>query len=242
MIKENNKQHSPKKEDVQNMFNDIAGHYDFLNHLLSLGIDRNWRRRVILSLQKHNPEKILDIATGTADLAIACNSLNPDKIIGIDISKELLKVGQFKIAEKGLNEKIQLIEADGENIPFPDNHFNAETIAFGIRNFENPQKGLNEMFRVLDNKGVLAVLEFSRPTVFPVNVVYWFYFRCILPLIGRMVSKSRNAYSYLPDSVYVFPHGKAFLDMMTKAGFLNVKQIKLSFGIASIYFGEKYVS
>ena len=229
----------PKKEDIKEMFNGISKHYDFLNHLLSLGIDRNWRHRVIYNISKYEPEKILDIATGTADLAIEASQLKTEKIIGIDISAELLKVGQYKIAKRGLSSRIQLIEADGENIPFPDNSFDAETIAFGIRNFENPLKGLKEMHRVLNSKGILAVLEFSKPTVFPVNFVYWFYFRAILPLIGRIVSKSRNAYSYLPDSVYAFPHGKEFLNLMDEAGFSNTRQIKLSFGIASIYLGEK---
>ena len=236
----------PKKEDIQEMFNNISGHYDFLNHLLSLGIDKNWRRKVIEIINIHNRKTnneqlitILDIATGTADLAIAASSLKTNNIIGIDISNELLKIGQYKIAKRGLNSRIQLIEADGENIPFPDNHFDAETIAFGIRNFENPLKGLKEMYRVLNPKGILAVLEFSKPTIFPVNFIYWFYFRCILPVIGRLISKSKNAYSYLPDSVYAFPHGKDFLSLMSEAGFSNTRQIKLSFGIASIYIGMK---
>jgi demethylmenaquinone methyltransferase / 2-methoxy-6-polyprenyl-1,4-benzoquinol methylase len=238
---------SPKKEEVRQMFDNISGHYDFLNHFLSLGIDKGWRRRVIkiindyhLSTKNYELSTILDIATGTADLAIEAASLKAHKIIGIDISNELLKIGQYKIAKRGLNSLIQLIEADGENIPFPDNHFDAETIAFGIRNFEDPLKGLKEMYRVLNNNGILAVLEFSKPTVFPVNFIYWFYFRGILPVIGRLISKSKNAYTYLPDSVYSFPHGKEFLKLMNAAGFSNSRQIKLSFGIASIYLGEKH--
>lgn len=235
-----------KKLQVEQMFNSIASHYDFLNHFLSLGIDKRWRKKVIkilinYKLQTTNYElrTILDLATGTADLAISALALKPDKITGIDISEEMLKIGQQKIDAKRLNENIQLIKGDGEHLPFPDNTFNAATIGFGIRNYENPLNGLKEIYRVLDNKGILAVLEFSKPKTFPVKQIYNFYFRVLLPLFGRLISKSKTAYTYLPESVSSFPDGNDFLQLMTTAGFTNTKSHKLSFGIASIYTGEK---
>jgi demethylmenaquinone methyltransferase / 2-methoxy-6-polyprenyl-1,4-benzoquinol methylase len=230
---------APKKEEIERMFDSISKRYDFLNHFLSLGIDKLWRRKVVRVIGKSNPLKIIDLATGTGDLAIAASAIENSKVDGIDISEQMLEIGRKKIKAQGQSERINLTQADGEHIPFNDNSFNAATIGFGIRNYENPLKGLKEIYRVLDNNGVLAILEFSKPTIFPVNLIYKFYFRAILPLVGRMVSKSENAYTYLPDSVFAFPDGQAFLNLMTEAGFKNVYQIKLTFGIASIYVGEK---
>ncbi len=235
-----------KKEEVKNMFDSIAKHYDFLNHFLSLGIDRQWRKRVIIILKNYKLktpnfelQNILDLATGTGDLAIEALVLKPGKITGIDISEEMLKIGQHKIKSKGLDEKITLVKGDGEHLPFSDKSFNAATIGFGIRNYENPLTGLKEIYRVLDNKGVLIVLEFSKPSAFPVKQIYNFYFYSLLPIIGKFVSKSKAAYKYLPESVSAFPDGDGFLKLMIQAGFVNAKSIKLTLGIASIYVGEK---
>ena len=228
-----------EKEEIRKMFDNVSKHYDFLNHFLSMNIDKSWRRKVIAIHKTYNPKQIVDLATGTADLAIAAIELNPDKITGIDISSKMLEIGRKKIESLGLTDKIELINADGENIPFGDNKFDAATIAFGIRNYAEPQKGLKEIYRVLNYDGLLTVLEFSKPTVFPFNLIYRFYFKVMLPVIGRLVSKSKNAYTYLPESVYAFPDGNSFLKLMQEAGFKETKQQKLTFGIASIYTGKK---
>jgi demethylmenaquinone methyltransferase/2-methoxy-6-polyprenyl-1,4-benzoquinol methylase len=204
-----------------------------------LGIDKRWRKKVVKILKNSHPSTILDLATGTGDLAIEASLLSPDKITGIDISEEMLKIAQQKIDKKGLNEKILLIKGDGEHLPFSDNSFNAATIGFGIRNYENPLNGLKEIYRVLDNNGVLAVLEFSKPKKFPVKQIYNFYFKFLLPFFGRLISKSKTAYTYLPESVSTFPDDTDFLKLMTGAGFTNTRFHKLSFGIVSIYIGEK---
>lgn len=228
-----------KKKQVAQMFDNIAGKYDFLNHFLSMGIDKIWRRKVVNYLKKYQPENILDIATGTGDLAITALKLNPEKIIGIDISQEMLNIGKIKLKRKGIEDKIELLKGDSENIEFPDESFDAAMVAFGVRNFENLQKGLQEINRVLKSGKALIVLEFSKPKIFPVKQIYNFYFSNILPFIGKIFSKDNAAYTYLPESVNAFPEGKNFLNELQKAGFKNNKEKRLTFGIASIYIAEK---
>lgn len=221
------------------MFNNIARKYDFLNHFLSMGIDKLWRRKAVKLLKTLEPKRILDIATGTGDFAIANLKLNPEKVVGIDISTEMLAVGREKIAKKNLQDKIELLEGDSENIQFADHFFDAITVAFGVRNFENLEKGLQEMNRVVRPGGKVVVLEFSKPKKFPVKQIYNFYFFKILPFWGRLVSKDASAYTYLPESVDAFPDDEDFLRIYQDCGFVDCKQIKLSFGIASIYLGTK---
>lgn len=230
---------SGKKEYVRDMFNSIASRYDFLNHFLSLNIDYLWRKKVVSILKPYKPHLILDVATGTADLAIQALSLNPDKITGIDISEEMLKVGQKKIFDLNKDCYIQLINVDAENMPFESNSFDACMVAFGVRNFENLRQGLQEMHRVLKSNGIVVILEFSKPTNFPVKQLYSFYFKRILPILGRLISKNDNAYMYLPESVNKFPDGEAFGLILAEVGFTDVKIKKLTFGIASIYTGIK---
>lgn len=228
-----------KKAQVALMFNNIARKYDFLNHFLSLGIDKLWRKKAIKLLRSHQPKRMLDIATGTGDFAIAALKLNPDSVVGIDISTEMLAVGREKITKKGLEHKIQLFEGDSENIQFENNSFDAITVGFGVRNFENLEKGISEMHRVLDKGGKLVVLEFSKPRNFPIKQIYNFYFFKILPFWGRIVSKDVSAYTYLPESVANFPDSDKFLGICRTCGFKSVSEQRLSFGIASIYVGTK---
>jgi demethylmenaquinone methyltransferase/2-methoxy-6-polyprenyl-1,4-benzoquinol methylase len=229
-----------KKTKVESMFDSIAWRYDFLNHFLSFGIDRLWRKRAIRIISRHskNPE-ILDVATGTGDLAIAAMRINPLKITGIDISKNMLEIGKEKIIKKNMSGKIELLQGDSENIPFTDNSFDVAMVAFGVRNFSDPLRGLTEMNRVLRNEGMILVLEFSKPSGLLFRSVYDFYFRHILPFVGRFFSKDKSAYSYLPDSVYKFPDNEEFLRLLEKAGFSSSRQIKLTGGVASIYTGLK---
>jgi demethylmenaquinone methyltransferase/2-methoxy-6-polyprenyl-1,4-benzoquinol methylase len=228
-----------KKEQVRSMFNNIAGKYDFLNHFLSAGIDRRWRKRVIKILRKKQPGRILDVATGTADLAIAESDLNPDKIVGVDIADQMLDIGREKLEKKKLTQLITLENGDSENLRFDEGSFDAVTVAFGVRNFENLDQGLKEMYRVLDHGGTAVVLEFSRPRNFPVKQLYSFYFRYILPLLGRIISRHNSAYTYLPESVGSFPDGEAFIQRLQAAGFTNCTHRPLTFGIATVYTGEK---
>jgi len=221
------------------MFDNISHRYDFLNHFLSMGIDKLWRKKVVKMIQKQAPEKILDIATGTADLAIAMAPSGAKNIQGIDISEGMLAVGRKKIEDKKLQHLITLQWGDSEDIPFPDAEFDAVTVAFGVRNFEHPLKGLQEIHRVLKPGGMIYVLEFSQPQKFPIRQLYFFYFRHILPVWGKMVSKDPAAYTYLPESVKAFPHGPAFLQLLAQAGFKQTADRLLSFGIASIYTGIK---
>lgn len=238
MMEEINKDKVNARVQVEAMFNSIAGHYDFLNHFLSLGTDRWWRRRAINIVGRHlHPEKILDVATGTADLAIASIKLKPAKVIGIDISEEMLNLGRRKIVARGLDDKIELLRGDSEAIAFPDGSFDAVMAAFGVRNFENTLRGLTEMARVLRPGGMIMILEFSRPAHFPFKQIYNFYFTRILPWIGRRISGDKSAYTYLPRSVMSFPDNEAFLKLLRDAGFTNERQKKLSGGIASIYYG-----
>lgn len=229
-----------KKQQVSTMFDRIAPYYDFLNRLLSLGIDTIWRKKAINLLKADQPQKILDVATGTADVAIeAANSLSPEKIVGVDISVEMLEVGRKKIQRKGLQEIISLEEGDSENLPFPDNTFDALTVAFGVRNFENLEQGLREMQRVLKPGGKVVILEFSKPTIFPFRQLYHFYFKNILPFIGKFTSKDPKAYRYLYESVQAFPDGDKFLNILSQTGYKSNRCIPLTLGICSIYLGEK---
>jgi len=232
---------SGKKVQVEEMFDHIAPRYDFLNHFLSMGIDRIWRKKAIRLLKPLAPHTILDLATGTGDLAIAAIRLNPSKITGVDLSEKMLEHGRRKIRKLNLSDVIELIKGDSEKIPFPDRTFDAVTVAFGVRNFETPQKGINEMFRVLKPDGSVVVLEFSHPKKFPVKQLYHFYFFKILPTLGRIFSKDHSAYFYLPESVKEFPYGESFLQLLENAGFSCLMAKPLSFGIAHIYFGKKEI-
>ncbi len=228
-----------KKEQVAEMFNNISPSYDFLNHFLSLGIDVLWRKKAIAFLKDAKPKTILDIATGTGDLAIEALSLNPDKITGVDISEGMLAVGKQKIKKKKLEDKIELQLGDSEKLLFADNNFDAVTVAFGVRNFENLEKGLTDIYRVLKPGGTFVVLEFSKPVTFPVKQLYNFYFNSILPFFGKVISKDNSAYTYLPESVKSFPDGENFTRLLIKTGFSATKMKPLTFGIATIYVGKK---
>ena len=226
-----------KKEEIEEMFDSIAPRYDLLNMVLSAGVDRSWRRKAINWLAEHEPQRILDIATGTADLAIESMRLQPEKVIGIDIAEEMLKRGRVKISNSDLDEYITLQKGDAEKLPFSDSQFDAAIVAFGVRNFENLGKGLANVFRVLKHNGTLIILEFSQPGKFPVKHLYNFYSKTFLPLIGRLISKDSGAYDYLPESIAAFPHGDDFLQIMSDAGYTDVQQKQLTFGIASLYKG-----
>lgn len=228
-----------KKQQVEEMFDSISGRYDFLNHFLSLGIDKLWRKKAVNQLKDDHPKMMLDVATGTADLAIECLRLNPDKVIGVDLSEGMLSMGRKKLAAGGKDAKIELRKGDSERLLFEDNTFDACTVGFGVRNFEDLDKGLAEIHRVLKPGKKLVVLEFSKPRVFPVKQVYNLYFNAILPFWGRYISKSNSAYTYLPESVKHFPDGADFLKHLEKAGFTRTKMQALSFGICSIYVGTK---
>jgi demethylmenaquinone methyltransferase/2-methoxy-6-polyprenyl-1,4-benzoquinol methylase len=229
-----------KKAIVESMFDSIAWRYDFLNHFLSFGTDYRWRKRAIRLVSKHrNNQLILDVATGTGDLAIAALKVNPLKITGIDISEKMLEIGREKLFKRGLTDKIELIKGDSESIKFEDNSFDVAMVAFGVRNFSDPLKGLSEMCRVTKPGGLLMVLEFSKPVSFPFRQIYNFYFLHILPAFGRMFSKDKMAYSYLPESVMKFPDNEAFMKIVIESGFINAQQVKLTGGIASIYTGIK---
>jgi demethylmenaquinone methyltransferase/2-methoxy-6-polyprenyl-1,4-benzoquinol methylase len=228
-----------KKEQVAEMFDNISHRYDFLNHFLSLGIDILWRKKAIRQLEKDQPKLILDIATGTGDFAIEALALNPDKVIGVDISAGMLEYGKKKMKKKGLEDRIELQMGDSEKLLFKDNNFDAVIVSFGVRNFENLVKGLTDMHRVLKPGGKTVIVEFSRPTIFPMKQLYSFYFKFILPVIGKLISKDQAAYTYLPESVDAFPDGQKFLDILKKVGFKNTVCKPLTFGISSIYIGQK---
>lgn len=234
-------QNKGKKEQVASMFDNISPKYDLLNHLLSLGIDVLWRKKAIRLLRQRQPEPrlMLDVATGTGDFALEALSLHPDKIIGIDISAGMLEVGRQKIKKQGLTERIEMLQADSENLPFEDNMFDAVIVAFGVRNFENLSKGLQEINRVLKPGGVVTILEFSQPRVFPFKQVYNFYFKQILPRVGRIISKDQSAYTYLPASVQAFPDGKDFLRILDETGYKQTEWKPLTFGISAIYLASK---
>ena len=228
-----------KKEDVRVMFNRIAHRYDYLNHFLSFGIDKLWRKKLRRRLAKENPQTILDVATGTADLAIELARLNPSRIVGVDIAEAMLQVGEKKVLRKKLSHTIELKQADSENLPFEDNTFDAATISYGVRNFETPLKGLKEIHRTLKPEGTILILEFGMPDKFPVKHAYSFYFNFILPLWGKLFSGSYESYKYLPESVKTFPYGKDFTNLLETAGFKNAKATRISQGITYLYEAEK---
>jgi demethylmenaquinone methyltransferase/2-methoxy-6-polyprenyl-1,4-benzoquinol methylase len=229
-----------KRVAVESMFDAIAWRYDFLNHFLSFGTDYRWRKKAIRVIFRHQDHpKILDVATGTGDLAIASLKIGPSSVIGIDISEKMLEIGREKLKKRGLSERIKLFKGDSENIEFEDGTFDVTMVAFGVRNFSDPLRGLSEMFRVTRPGGFLMVLEFSRPVFFPFRQLYSFYFMNILPFFGRLFSRDKTAYRYLPDSVMKFPDNEAFMKIVMQAGYVDVKQLKLTGGIASIYSGIK---
>ncbi len=229
----------PKKVQVAQMFDNIAGSYDFLNHFFSLGIDKLWRKRAVKMLRDVQPEYILDVATGTGDFAFEALKLNPKKITGIDISVGMLDVGRKKIAARSQSGKMEFILGDSEALPFTENSFDAVTVGFGVRNFQNLLTGLREIHRVIRPEGKLAILEFSKPHRFPMKQLYFFYFRFIMPLLGKVISKDKSAYTYLPESVMAFPEGKDFEAILKQAGFKNVRTYPVTGGIASIYTAGK---
>jgi len=228
-----------KKDQVEEMFNNISPKYDLLNHLLSANIDKIWRKKTIKKLSSFRPSNVLDIATGTGDFAIAATRLAGVKVVGIDISEGMLEVGRKKIERYGLADSVELLKADSENLPFKDNWFDAAIVGFGVRNFENLKKGLSEIYRVLKPGAVFYVLEFSKPKKTPVKQLYHFYFKNILPFIGRLVSRDSRAYTYLPESVNEFPDGDKFLTILAEVGFAENKCFPQTFGIASIYEARK---
>ena len=228
-----------KKEQVAEMFNNISKRYDLLNHLLSMGIDIQWRKKAVKILKKQQPKLILDIATGTGDFAIQSLDANPDKVIGVDISKGMLEVGKKKIQKLGLSNKIEMQLGDSEKLLFEDNKFDAVIVAFGVRNFENLEKGLSDMYRVLKPGGSLVIIEFSQPQKFPFKQIYNLYFQKLLPTVGKIISKDSSAYTYLPESVEHFPFGDKFLNVLKKIGYKSTVCKPLTFGISSIYSATK---
>jgi len=228
-----------KKEQVTKMFDNISENYDDLNRVISLGIDVKWRKKVVEIVGKNNPKQILDIATGTGDLVLMMASLNPDKIVGLDISSGMLEVGKQKIAKAKLSDKIEMIVGDSEEMPFSDNTFDAITVSFGVRNFAHLNKGIQEIARVLKPTGVLVILETSNPTKFPFKQGYKFYTNFILPIIGKLFSKDKVAYSYLSESANSFPFGEVFNNILRKNGFSDVTHHPVTFGVATIYTARK---
>lgn len=221
------------------MFNRISGKYDFLNHFLSVGIDKGWRRKAIKMLEEIHPKRILDIASGTGDFAIASLKLNPTEVVGMDISEGMLEVGRQKMKKRGVDHIVTMRLGDSEALPFEDNYFDALTVGFGVRNYENLELGLSEMLRVVRPGGKIIILEFSKPKKFPVKQYYAFHSKYIIPFFGKRISKEEKAYTYLPESVAAFPEGKDFTDILTKLGYKSVGQRLVSGGIATIYYGLK---
>ncbi|MCR5863315.1 bifunctional demethylmenaquinone methyltransferase/2-methoxy-6-polyprenyl-1,4-benzoquinol methylase UbiE [Flavobacterium sp. J372] len=228
-----------KKEQVAQMFDTISGNYDGLNRVISFGIDVKWRKKVLAMVSAKNPQSVLDIATGTGDLAILMSQTGATEIIGLDLSAGMLEVGRNKIAERNLSNKIQMVQGDSENLPFEDNRFDAITVAFGVRNFETLEKGLAEILRVLKPGGIFVILETSVPTKFPFKQGYAFYTKFILPAIGRLFSKDRSAYAYLSESASVFPYGEKLNNILRQVGFIDVKHAPQTMGVATIYSASK---
>ncbi|WP_425077728.1 bifunctional demethylmenaquinone methyltransferase/2-methoxy-6-polyprenyl-1,4-benzoquinol methylase UbiE [Psychroserpens sp. S379A] len=228
-----------KKQQVTQMFDNISKDYDGLNRVISFGIDIKWRNKVVDIVAKTKPKTILDIATGTGDLAINLTRTQADKIVGLDISDGMLEVGRKKISAKNLDDKISMVIGDSENLPFEDNAFDAITVAFGVRNFETLEKGLAEIYRVLKPHGVFVILETSVPTKTPFKQGYNFYTKYILPTIGKVFSKDKSAYAYLSESASVFPFGEALNNILRKTGFINVVDQPQTFGVATIYSASK---
>lgn len=228
-----------KKEQVAQMFDTISGNYDGLNKIISLGTDAAWKKKILKMVQLQNPTNILDIATGTGDLAILFAATSAKEIIGLDISQGMLEVGKKKILDKKLESKIQMVLGDGEQIPYADNYFDVITIAYGVRNFENLDKGLSEVLRVLKPNGLLLILETSVPTKFPVKQGYYVYTNFIMPAIGKLFSKDKKAYAYLSNSAQNFPFGEALNNILRKIGFIDVKHLPQTLGVATIYKASK---
>ncbi|MCF0191584.1 MAG: bifunctional demethylmenaquinone methyltransferase/2-methoxy-6-polyprenyl-1,4-benzoquinol methylase UbiE [Marinilabiliaceae bacterium] len=240
IIKPYNEVDSSKKSEVEQMFNTIAPKYDLLNHLLSLGIDRSWRNKAIESLSAIQPlENILDVATGTGDMAIKICKKYKKNVVGTDLTAGMLEKGNEKVKAEGLDNLISLMKADSEDLPFDSDSFDAVTVAFGVRNYGDLDKGLSEMSRVLRKGGRMTILEFSRPRRFPMKQLYLFYFRYILPMLGGLISKDRRAYEYLPESVLAFPDGEEFEKHLMAVGMNPIKRISLTCGIATIYISDK---
>jgi demethylmenaquinone methyltransferase / 2-methoxy-6-polyprenyl-1,4-benzoquinol methylase len=227
-----------KKEQVREMFDNISHSYDLLNHFLSLGIDRGWRKTAIQKLRAQRPKLILDVATGTGDFAIEAQRIGPEKVIGIDLSNGMLERGRLKIKKRGLESKIELRQADSEKLPFGNNYFDAAIVAFGVRNFENLSKGLEEISRVLKPGATFIVLEFSKPKGM-FKFFFNIYFKGVLPALGRMFSKDQRAYTYLPQSVQEFPEGPEFMAFLKRAGFRQMDEQRLTFGVCSLYSAKK---
>jgi demethylmenaquinone methyltransferase/2-methoxy-6-polyprenyl-1,4-benzoquinol methylase len=234
-VKPNPNSDASKKQQVEEMFDNISPRYDFLNHFLSLGVDYSWRTKVRKNVNSFGAKRILDVATGTADLAIELIKIPQASVVGVDISQGMLDFGQIKLNQKQLTNRIVLQQADSEKLPFQDAEFDAVTVSFGVRNFENLLAGLAEMQRVLKPGGPMVVLEFSKPTNPVFSRLYWFYFKNILPLLGKMLSRSTNAYTYLPQSVAAFPEGEEFVAKAKSVGFSNVTYKPLTFGICTMY-------
>lgn len=228
-----------KKEQVKQMFDNISGNYDGLNRVISGGMDVKWRKKVVQLVAETQPKTILDIATGTGDLAISFSKLNVDNITGFDLSEGMLSVARKKAATKNLTDKLSFIQGDSEAMPFDDNSFDAITVAFGIRNFETLEKGLSEIYRVLKPGGIFVILETSVPTKTPFKQGYHFYTKRLLPLIGKLFSKDKAAYGYLSESAAVFPHGEQLNNILRKIGFIDVENKPQTFGVASIYTASK---
>lgn len=228
-----------KKKQVEQMFDNISPKYDLLNRVLSGGIDVQWRKKVIEIVQKANPQTILDIATGTGDLAIMMAKKTNARVTGLDLSAGMLEVGRGKVAAEKLSDRIEMIQGDSENLPFADHSFDCVTVSFGVRNFENLEKGLKEIHRVLKPTGTFVILEFSYPSQFPMKQLYSFYSSTLLPMIGRLVSKDQSAYTYLPESISAFPQGEEMKAILSGTNFKNPVDHRLTFGIASIYVAVK---
>lgn len=228
-----------KKEEVAEMFNNISHRYDFLNHFLSVGIDKIWRKKAVKMLRELQPKRILDLATGTGDFALESLKLQPDLIVGVDISEGMLDVGRQKMKKRKVDHIISMQLGDSEALPFDDNYFDAFTVGFGVRNYEHLEKGLSEMLRVLRPGGKGIILEFSKPKKFPIKQYYSFHSKYIIPFFGKRISKDEKAYAYLPESVAAFPEGKEFEDIMRSVGYSNVQSKTVGGGIATIYSGTK---
>lgn len=239
IVKPYNNDAASKKEEVAEMFNNISKRYDFLNHFLSLGIDKIWRKKAIRVLSEVKPKKILDIATGTGDFAIAALKLNPEQVVGVDISQGMLDVGKVKMKKKGYDHIISMQLGDSEELPFESDHFDGLTVGFGVRNYQNLEKGLGDMLRVLRPEGKAVILEFSKPKKFPIKQLFGFYSKYMIPFFGKFISKDKRAYEYLPESVAAFPEGQDFIEIMKKVGYKDIKSQLVSGGIATIYSGIK---